>query len=642
MLWLISSRSPAFMRAANNITMSLGSRDVLISPTVTNPSATDIVTMERAASAINESVRRAGFFSSLAGAFVDGLLRSQTGAFAIPSRDGAGNVVWFEFINPLLPRPYYGFDPVSGFILTMPTIKEKWVKGIWYYASPETVPYVNDDYIQSVYGAYGSGAWLDGEPPAERILQDVTADATLADYMRRVINGTDLSQIITIANADVDKITEWRDGVQAIMERRARGEVIPVADMPKRLLLAKNSSLSQEDIRVAVHDLRILPKDFDLDQAMNRTAHSIAQGLGISPRWTAVQRAEERSGNATQSALINSDEPGMSMIESAFTALLARFLLPGASAMLRLQSASTPENYARLSADEIAVRNAVNMANLQVDKPIIDDYLLRNGVLAPSDVGNMSYSLSADAGYFTKAIVPRQGPAVLAFHRRPQISVASKELTVGEEFERCSVEATARYQAWIEEQMPTVLDGNRMNVPELRSDVDSIARTIGEEVVQCGRRYAASRNDAILVYLDHLRYGLYNRWGSPDLQTDRYPKPKPDENLYAALRAYLNDILIGRAGVEDLKRTARGFAFDILRYFAAASALAYIAAGTRHDGPVTWVLDELAKHCSECPKYAGTYSSYRAMLRTTGGKVPRDIRLQCAGGCRCRLLTLQG
>jgi hypothetical protein len=50
---------------------------------------------------------------------------------------------------------------------------------------------------------------------------------------------------------------------------------------------------------------------------------------------------------------------------------------------------------------------------------------------------------------------------------------------------------------------------------------------------------------------------------------------------------------------------------------------------------VAWVLDPGAKHCEECPSFAGEYDNYDALLAATGGRVPGQA--QCNGNCRCSL-----
>lgn len=57
--------------------------------------------------------------------------------------------------------------------------------------------------------------------------------------------------------------------------------------------------------------------------------------------------------------------------------------------------------------------------------------------------------------------------------------------------------------------------------------------------------------------------------------------------------------------------------------------------------PCKWVLDPQAQHCEACPKYAGTYDSYQAMLDQTGQSVPGYFAgspyKSCWGNCRCHL-----
>lgn len=52
--------------------------------------------------------------------------------------------------------------------------------------------------------------------------------------------------------------------------------------------------------------------------------------------------------------------------------------------------------------------------------------------------------------------------------------------------------------------------------------------------------------------------------------------------------------------------------------------------------PVTWHLDPMARHCSQCPTLAGTYDSMQDLLNATGGILP-GVGTECDGRCRCWL-----
>jgi len=56
----------------------------------------------------------------------------------------------------------------------------------------------------------------------------------------------------------------------------------------------------------------------------------------------------------------------------------------------------------------------------------------------------------------------------------------------------------------------------------------------------------------------------------------------------------------------------------------------------QEDPRVKWVLDDLAKHCADCPRFAGEYDSFDDMLARTGGAIPGS-GVQCGANCRCRL-----
>ena len=56
----------------------------------------------------------------------------------------------------------------------------------------------------------------------------------------------------------------------------------------------------------------------------------------------------------------------------------------------------------------------------------------------------------------------------------------------------------------------------------------------------------------------------------------------------------------------------------------------------QEDNRVRWVLEPLADHCEDCPRFAGEYESYDAMLAATGGAIPGS-GVQCNGNCRCSL-----
>ena len=59
------------------------------------------------------------------------------------------------------------------------------------------------------------------------------------------------------------------------------------------------------------------------------------------------------------------------------------------------------------------------------------------------------------------------------------------------------------------------------------------------------------------------------------------------------------------------------------------------------DGPVRWVMDPIAHHCTECPIYGADppgreYPSLAALLRFTAGTLP-GYGTECDGSCRCHL-----
>ncbi len=57
--------------------------------------------------------------------------------------------------------------------------------------------------------------------------------------------------------------------------------------------------------------------------------------------------------------------------------------------------------------------------------------------------------------------------------------------------------------------------------------------------------------------------------------------------------------------------------------------------------PVRWVMDNLAKHCSECPRYAREYASWNQMIAFTQGTLPGH-GTPCDGNCRCDLQKYEG
>ena len=56
----------------------------------------------------------------------------------------------------------------------------------------------------------------------------------------------------------------------------------------------------------------------------------------------------------------------------------------------------------------------------------------------------------------------------------------------------------------------------------------------------------------------------------------------------------------------------------------------------KEDPRIRWVLDDLAQHCPDCPRFAGEYDSFDAMLAATNGAMP-GAGVQCNGNCRCHL-----
>lgn len=653
-LWHITSRSPALMRIAQNAAFSIGAMDVLIRPTKSVLTDSEYSQLLVAANAINRSARMAGEMASLAKAFVDGWLRSHTGAVCVPSILPNGDISSFQFINPVSVMPHYGFDS-SGNLLPFPTINNNEAKGIWYFAPGYILPFATSNYYQAVHGSYGSGEWLIGDPPAHEIISDVVMDLMLADIERRTVGGTDLSQIVTISNASRKELEDWRDKVDAWRKQRvidANGMPVPYSTRPQRLTLYSEAAASiSEDVRVGVFDLRLLPKDFDLNKSRNTAAINVARGLGVSIRWAGEQISQTHSGNATEKALRDSDSPGMDAMQKSFTSMLQRMLLPDKPAYVKLVSKSVPESYARLEADKTAAQVAQALLALGVDKETYLQYLVEMGVLMPSAIGAVSVSAEeGDGNTLQKTVasaqrhIPNGGVAMLVdagngvmpyIHKRP-IAIATK----ASGYEQCALQAMAAFDEWMNNQLPTMFDGNALDLVEASDDIDWITQTIAGQLVMCAKKQAGGvKNGRITNYLDLLKFSLFNRWGSPQINHRRTHPPTPSENMYKRVASLAGAISRGQATEEDVKNAILHFRHDITRYFQATSTVGFIADAIKGGGDIEWKLNDVGVHCSECPDYAGRYGSLAEMLIKTSGKFPRDIRLKCSGNCQCELLV---
>ncbi len=638
------------MRVFNNMAMSIGAMDVIVRPTITNPSASDILMMRNAVGAINRSARKAGNMTSLAQVFIDGYMRSHTGAFCIPTRDSNGYVESFEFIDPLAPHPHYG--EYGGILTLAPTLDNPYAEGIWYVLPGELYPFRHEDYFQEAYGAYGSGKWLVGSPLTHRVIGDVLMDVVLADIERRSASGTDPSQIISIANVAPEKIKEWKDNADDYKARKARGERPAYSESNPRLVLYKESSDSlADDPRVNVYDLRLFPKDFNLLEAQAKAAHNIARGLGVSVKWVADEKAQGYSGNAVQLALSVSDSPGMDSVVVSFTSMLQEMLLPGVPATITLQSKSAPETYAQVNSDKVAAEVAKALVETGLPQSVAQLYLMKRGAIGAADIGTYSLSLQSDGDMITDAGIPQ----AIAFQRdvarlvnpiRPELPFVSPkrptqmEKAAGDEgYMQCMALALSAFDDWANTQVPTMISGGSIDPVEARRDIDEITQTVGGMLSLCGLKMAgAQRGQRVNQYLDTLKFGLFNRWGSPALNKRSTPMPK--DNMYSKVLSLRNMLSGGDITPDDVAGAVNSFRFDIQRYFASVEAVKFIVAGSASSGPVEWVLNDMAHHCSECPKFSGRYGSFSEMLVKTSGKYPRDIRLMCSGNCKCNLVIL--
>lgn len=124
----------------------------------------------------------------------------------------------------------------------------------------------------------------------------------------------------------------------------------------------------------------------------------------------------------------------------------------------------------------------------------------------------------------------------------------------------------------------------------------------------------------------------------------------PDEHALAEIvnrnagyvQNYITDARLAAArivglGTDEARDTLAGFVSRLATYSGAywAAAWAGVGAATRNAGrTVTRVLSATAKHCEDCPGFAGTYESWDAMLRYVGG-LPGDSSSACGGNCRC-------
>lgn len=670
-LW---ERCTATAAITASVAGELASSEVYIIPTETNPSATTLLLAKRAIDIINQSMNRPGGVVDFITNFVSGYWGSKTGAFVATPRDERGNIVSLGIINPMLPRPYFGWAPVnpmqnagpSAMVpLIEPTVPSLGqydtgmylAEGIWYtdggLASRNyyALPWADGHYWQACYGSLAYGAFQEGRPLAENALPDIVSHIAINDYIRRTMLCTDDSQVILWENVDETKVITKGKQLKEIIARRKAGRKIDPSDEGVRLhVWAKDPD---KRAGVSAVNLRAFPQDFHPTDQLKYYAESIALMVGVNTHRAAPDTQRERFGNAAQAAMLIADEPGVKSIKTVLQSFYTSVMMAGLALRAEFQSMATAENYAIVMRD-VQASQVISQAADGMTPEQKTAYLLRRGVLIPSDAGQ-PYIRTGDSTAIGNPELPGS-PMTFGFlslrdakgypltyeraadiitRPRYQTLVRSSAKKADPQFSECIGNILGLWEDWITNDLPTTVDSAGLSRHGLVTEVDGITNEVLNAILRCARSNGARSNDVrFRGMVDEMRKGFYNLMGSPELSRANI---QPKNNLFDELWGLAGKVMIGTAAVSTLQSVAATFTHDIARYLNSSRALTYFAQFAGYDGPIEWELGQTEQHCMMCPTYARTYKNFSELWSRTGGLLPGDIRLQCHGNCLCTL-----
>lgn len=656
MCWEYAQRCTATCSIADSVADELASQEIYITPTEVNPSATTLLLAQRGVDIINNSMLKSDGLLDFIHVFVESYFFSKTGAFILTPKVG-DSIEAISILNPMRPFPYYGWT--MGYEGTMvPVTRPSYdsmgnlvnnIEGIWHTDGAYYYTIPMGQYHQVTPGSYGFGAWLDTKPRAEHQMAKILAHTVLVENLLDTILCTDASQAIIWSNVDPAVLIAYSQKIKEIRRRRLSGQKVDPEDQGTRLhVTAREPDKPASGVAV---NFRAFPEGFDPIRAASGYEQGIAVGHGVHARRAAPDVNSERFGNAQQAAMLNSDEPGVRAIKHSLTQFYSGVLLSGVPLRVDFMAVNSPENYAVVAKDAM-IAQAISQVGAYLTKEQIQLYLLRMGFMLPSEAGVPS--MRTGDGSKSEELRPR--PAGFASLRwsdgqpilyNPPIYVDSRFMKrkadpgldpSAEDFdvESCTLEATARYEDWMTNELPDVLTINGISRRALEEEVDDLAQQIFSWMVSCARTNIGSvRTPEAQAFLDELKTSWFNAIGSPRLRGAGHTKPS--NNLFDNLWGVAGKVALGTADVKTLQQIAARFTSYIARYFNALRSLAAMIGIGDYDGGVDWVRSPV-ESCRDCIKFEGHYSSMKALKRTTGGLLPGDPRLTCSGNCKCRLV----
>ena len=660
-VYSLFERCAATSAIAQSAAAEIASQEVYVTPTQSNPSATTILLAKRAIDIMNMAMNRPGGILSFIMNYTYSYWGSKTGAFIATPRDSAGNIESISMIHPMSPRPFFGWYNVGPEaagtpmpILSVPPGSGRGMNladGIWYVdgglsgRSYFALPFVEGHYWQDCPSSLGWGAFQEGKPTAEYALSEIITHIALADYMRRTILCTDDAQVVAWENVDSVTVEKKANQLRDIASRRKAGEAIDPKDEGVRLsVFAKDPD---RPVNIKVINLRAFPEGFDPQKMMSFYGEQIALIFGVNPRRATPDTQKERFGNATQAAMLNSDEPGIRAIKSSLQSFFSSVLLGGLPLRSEFQSRNSAENYGIVSRDVLASQ-VVSQAQDGMSPEQKQAYLFRTGVLTPADIGQEALrtgdSLVTQNAMTQGFLSLRDSSGLpLTYEKASIITTRSHKAELGcgckaiySSVEECALEAQARYEEWVREELPTTISGVTLQRSALRNEVDDIAAELFNDLTQCAKRNGGRSSDQrVRMLYDFYKGAFYNLFGSPDIRVAA--QARPQHNLFDTLWGSAGKLLVGSITMGELQAIAMRYTMHLARYYNAIQAPIIMAQFAGYDGPVEWKLGLNEDHCPVCPKFAREYPSFKELLSHTGGLLPGDIRLPDFGNCKCKV-----
>ena len=660
MLYSLAERCTVTSAIAHNLAADLAAQQIYVIPSVTNPSVTEMSIMRHAIALLNSwQLRPTGVVDAMLN-MVKGYLWSKTGVFIAMPRDG--NVVQSLLVLPsMIVFPHYGWmgDGTvvvrGGGSLIAPGEGQidKWgnpigstdeVQGIYYTdVGVSTARYyelAREEYYQICPGALGYGAFQTTKPRAEGLISDIVEMIALDDYARGVMLNTDESQVVLWQNVSSTQLKEFSEKRKQMRELRRKAQPIPPDEQGLRLHATAKDPTRPANVIVA--DLRALPKDFDLVKLRQDRAEALCVRSGVHPRRATPNYQSERFGNSTVANTQQHDEPAEREIKITLEAFVTSVLMGGTRARAAMVAENSPENYAIVQRD-VSIAQALSQSDWMSPEMKMS-YALRQGMIQPSEAGTQAFRTGDSEPGETislksfATLVDRQGRPYV--WEPPIVVQPSLNGRKAFDVEECTRLATGRYEEWIENELPTVVQGNRLDRSVLTEEVDDIANDVWSQVVRCYRSQTGNdQSPQVREILNYNRAAWLNAIASPEARPPVPTERRPGNNLWLNIWSQAGRIALGDATTDTLKATAAFFTPYIARYMNAIRAGVSATEWQGREGPVRWSRHALDS-CGDCVAFEGVYPSYAAMLRRTRGLVPGDLRLTCSGNCKCDLAAV--